>query len=133
MGVTDDLDISGFWGGREMIWREWAAKHYVHAPICHQKALLKDSGTPGLALEPWDSALTVFPPALMAISSVASRQSLCRSLEHQGAFQKGGQRVGGVLADTQEADLCSTLTDRSGSSTESRNVLALPLDNCHRS
>ena len=60
MGVTDDLDISGFWGGRETIWREGAAKHYVHAPICHQKALFKDSGTPGLALEPWDSALTVF-------------------------------------------------------------------------
>ena len=36
-----------------------------------------------------------------------------------------------VLIDTQEADLCSTLTDRPGSSTEIQNVLAQPLDKCH--
>ena len=72
-----------------MIWREQAAKECVRAPVCRQNGLLRDSGTPGLALEPRNSALTVFPPALTVISSVASRQSLCRSLERHAAFQKG--------------------------------------------
>lgn len=43
------------------------------------------------------------------------------------------RKARGFLADIWEADLCSALIDRSGSSTESRNMLASPLDNRHPS
>lgn len=38
-----------------------------------------------------------------------------------------------ILIDTHEADLCSTVIDGLGCSTEIQNVLASPLDNCHPS
>ena len=101
--------------------------------VCPCSSVLSKGPLEGLRNSwPCSRAMEFSPSAFHLHSQLLvqwQEDSLCRSLEHQGVSERRG--VGGVLADVQEAGLCSALTDRSGSSTESRNIPSSPLDNRH--